>query len=165
MKSINAKIAFSSLTHNKGRVITRIISLALGLTLGVFLLSYVNYRYNYDNFLPDNDRLYKVFTNVAKEGGGVDQLTHAPLAHSLMRDCAEVETGTRIYGSMTFAWKDEDDKEHQLTTYSVDTLFFNVLDFGLIVGDPGKLGDFGNIFILKSATIIQYTIKGRFMSR
>ena len=151
MKSINAKIAFSSLTHNKGRVITRIISLALGLTLGVFLLSYVNYRYNYDNFLPDNERLYKVFTNVAKEGGGVDQLTHAPLAHSLMRDCAEVETGTRIYGSMTFAWKDEDDKEHQLTTYSVDTLFFNVLDFGLIIGDPGKLGDFGNVFISEEA--------------
>src|SRR5574344_223107 len=145
--SINAKIAFSSLIRNKGRIFTRILSLALGLMLGVFLLSYVNYRYNYDNFLPDNDRLYKVFTNVAKEGGGVDQHTHAPLAHSLMRDCAEVETGTRIYGSMTFAWKDEDDKEYQLTTERVDTLCVNVLDFGLIVGDPGKFGDFGKVCI------------------
>ena len=149
--SINAKIAFSSLIRNKGRVFTRILSLALGLMLGVFLLSYVNFRYNYDNFLPDNDRLYKIFVNVEREGGGVDELTHAPLAHSLMRDCPEVESGTRIFGSMTFAWTDENQKEHQLTSYAVDSLFFSVLDFGLISGDASQLLDFNNVFLSEEA--------------
>lgn len=149
--SINAKIAFSSLIRNKGRIFTRILSLALGLMLGVFLLSYVNFRYNYDNFLPDNDRLYKIFVNVERVGGGVEELTHAPLAHSLMRDCPEVESGTRIFGSMTFAWTDENKKEHQLTSYAVDSLFFSVLDFGLISGDASQLLDFNNIFLSEEA--------------
>ncbi|MDO4461648.1 MAG: ABC transporter permease [Bacteroidia bacterium] len=144
-------MAFKSLTNSKGRVLTRIISLAMGLTLGVFLLSYVNYRYHFDNFLPDNERIYKIFLNIAKDGGGVDQLTHAPLAHSLMKDCPEVQAGTRIYGSMTFAWADQEAKEHELTIYSVDTLFFDVLDFGLIRGKVSDLNDFGNIFISEEA--------------
>jgi len=149
--SVNAKIALRSLVRNKGRVFTRIISLTLGLALGVTLLSYVNYRFNYDNFLPDYDRIYKIFTNVQKDGGGVDEHTHAPLAHSLMRDCPAVEYGTRMYGPATYNWTDEQDKEHSLTAYSVDTLFFKVLDFGLVTGDPSKLNEFGHIFISEEA--------------
>lgn len=145
--SINAKIALRSLTRSKGRVFARILSLTLGLALGVYLLSYVNYRYNYDNFLPDHDRIYKIFTNVLREGGGIDQNTHAPLAHSLMRDCPGVECGTRIYGGSTYNWTDEDGKEYAMKGYCVDSLFFDVLDFNLLVGDPNMLNDFGHIFI------------------
>jgi len=145
--SVNAKIALRSLVRNRGRVIARILSLTLGLALGVFLLSYVNYRYNYDNFLPDNDRIYKIFTNVLREGGGIDQHTHAPLAHSLMRDCPGVECGTRLYGPSTNNWTDEEGKEYAMEGYSVDSLFFDVLDFGLLTGNPDLLNDFGHIFI------------------
>lgn len=149
--SVNAKMAFRCLTRSKGRAFTRILSLTLGLSLGVFLLSYVNYRYNYDNFLPDSGRIYKVFTNVLKEGGGIDQHTYAPLAHSLMRDCPGVECGTRLYGAMTYSWTDESGKEHELTGYAVDTLFFKVLDFGLLTGDPNLLNDYGHVFISEDA--------------
>lgn len=145
--SINAKIALRSLTRSKGRVFARILSLTLGLALGVYLLSYVNYRYNYDNFLPDHDRIYKIFTNVLREGGGIDQQTYAPLAHSLMHDCPGVECGTRMYGPMTYNWTDENGKEYEMTGYAVDSLFFDVLDFGLLVGDPEMMNDFGSIFI------------------
>ena len=145
------KFAFRSLTRSKGKVLARILSLTLGLALGVYLLSYVNYRFNYDNFLPDNDRIYKVFVNVLREGGGIDDHTYAPLAHSLMRDCPGVEYGTRMYGSSTYNWTDENDKEYELTSYAADSLFFNVLDFDLLVGDPNMLNDFGHIFISEEA--------------
>lgn len=149
---VNARMAFFSLTRRKGRVLSRIISLTLGLALGVFLLSFVNYRYNYDNFLPDNERIYKIFTNTsANGGGGIDQLTFSPLAHTLMRDCPEVESGTRIFGPMTFAWTGEDKSEHQLTAYACDSLFFKVLDFGLLTGDAASLGDFNNMLLSEEA--------------
>lgn len=147
MKTTNILLAIRSLTRSKGRVFSRILSLTLGLALGVYLLSYVNYRCNYDNFLPDNERIYKVFTNVLSKGGGIDQQTHAPLAHSLMHDCPGVECGTRMYGSSTYNWTDENGKEYEMTGYAVDSLFFKVLDFGLLVGNPDMLNDFGHIFI------------------
>lgn len=149
--SVNAKIAFRSLVRNRGKVITRILSLTLGMALGVTLLSYVNYRFNYDNFLPDHGRIYKIFTNVLQDGGGIDDHTHAPLAHSLMRDCPAVEYGTRLYGSSTYNWTDDQEKEHSLTSYHVDSLFFKVLDFGLVSGDPAKLNEFGHVFISEEA--------------
>ncbi|MDO4497131.1 MAG: ABC transporter permease [Bacteroidales bacterium] len=149
--SINAKMAFHSLTRSKGRVFTRILSLTLGLTLGVLLLSYVHNRYNFDNFLPNHERLYKVFVNYGKEGGGTEDRTFSPLAHSLMRDCPEVEASARLFGSMTMSWSDAADKEHELTVYGVDTLFFDVLDFGLMRGSKSDLREFGNIFLSEEA--------------
>lgn len=131
----NLSFAFHYLWKSGLRSLPRVLSLTLGLTLGILLLSYVNYRFNYDSFLPDSERIYKVFLNYRMDnGGGIDQGTNVPLARSLVQDCAEVESATSLYGEMKGSWAYQE-KEYMLTYYATDSLFFSTLDFGLLRGD------------------------------
>ncbi len=135
---VNLKFAARYLVRNCGKTVPRIISLTLGLTLALFLLSYVNYRFNYDNFLPDKERIYKIFYNEGTSGGIISECTPGPLAESLMNDCPEVEYAARMYGAInTLLFRD--DQEYSVTAYAVDSLFFKVLDYGLMTGDDNLL--------------------------
>lgn len=118
----------------------RIISMVLGLSLGVLLLSYVNYRFNYDAFLPDNKRIYKIFINDKANSGELSQTVYGPLAESLMRDCPGVEWATRIFGPMDYEWK-YGDRKFRVNFYASDSLFFKVLDYGLLTGRESMLGE------------------------
>jgi len=136
--NVNLIFSFRYLLRNSEKTIPRIISLTLGLFLGVFLLSYVNYRFNFDNFLPDNDRIYKIFINDKVNSGELVQNVYGPLAESIIQDCPGVENATRLFGPMDQEWKFEEQK-YSVNVYATDSRFFKVLDFGLITGDESNL--------------------------
>jgi len=136
--NVNLKFALRYLFRNSGKSLPRIISLTLGLSMGVLLLSYVNWRFNFDRFIPDNDRVYKLFINTKASDGEIQQLTHGPLAQSLMNDCPEVEYAARMYGPMDYQWF-EGDREFSVTAYAADSFFFKVMDFGMVAGTDGIL--------------------------
>lgn len=145
--NVNLKFAFRYLLRHGGKTLPRVISLTLGLFLGVFLLSYVSYRFNFDNFLPDNDRIYKVFINDKVNSGELVQAVYGPLAESIIQDCPGVESATRLFGPMNQDWKYGEQK-YGINAYATDSRFFKVLDFGVITGDESILeNDHDKIFI------------------
>jgi len=145
--NVNLKFALRYLLRNSGKSLPGIISLTMGLALGVLLLSYVNWRFNFDRFLPDNDRIYKLFINTKASDGEISQYVHGPLAQSLMNDCPSVEYAARMYGPMEYQWF-RGDREYSVTSYAVDSMFFKVMDFGLIVGKDDVLStDADKVFL------------------
>jgi len=145
--NINLKFALRYLSRNSEKTLPRIVSLSLGMFLGVMLLSYVNYRFNFDNFLPDNERIYKIFINDKVNSGELAQNVYGPLAESLARDCPGIESATRQFGPMNQEWT-FDDRKFAVNAYAVDSSFFKVLDFGLITGKESTLeNDASQVFI------------------
>lgn len=55
------KLAIRQLLRKGDHKIARIISLTLGLTFGLLILSEVFYYYSFDRFFTDSDQLYIVF--------------------------------------------------------------------------------------------------------
>lgn len=58
MKDIG--IAFRSLFKKGQHNVMKIISLGVGLAIGLILIAKVHFEYTYDNFYPNGDRIYRV---------------------------------------------------------------------------------------------------------
>lgn len=56
--------AIQSTLHGRGSNVTKVISLSLGLTIGVLLFSQIAFELNYEKCYPDADRLVLVRIHV-----------------------------------------------------------------------------------------------------
>ena len=140
--------AFRYLFKSRGNNITRIISLSLGLFIGLLIFSYVTYDLTYDRFMPDRERVYQMWTNTGMNGMHKELV--APIAPAMKEEFPQVETATRLRerGSVVFYYGENFLKGR---TLSVDTCFFDVLDYGVVKGDPHEIfRDVNNIMISES---------------
>lgn len=134
----NGVYAFRYLLKARGSNITRIISLALGLIVGITIFSYVNYQLTFNRNFPDKERIYQMFTwyNVAGLEGASDYLT-APVAPAMAEEIPQIESATRFLRNNP----DCSYNEHvfNLKGIAADTCFFDVLDYGVILGKPKEI--------------------------
>ena len=70
------KIAARKLFRKGEHTATRIISLAIGLTFGLILLSEVFYYYSYEAFYPNSKQIYVVNSNFKSDKSSDEQSIH-----------------------------------------------------------------------------------------
>ena len=118
----------------------KIVCLAVGLATGIVLIGKAGFEQSWDNFFPTSDRIYVVCEDVVHEG----EYKHFPqtagaIAPALKRYCPQVEAATRY---TTFAWDmpivTDDDKRVRTNYALVDSCFFDVFPFRILVGNPKK---------------------------
>ena len=93
--------AIQSTLHGRGSNVTKVISLSLGLTIGVLLFSQIAFELNYEKCYPDADRLVLVRgggenVKTGEKGEGYDDGTpfvdhSAPKYHADLRSVSEVD--------------------------------------------------------------------------
>ena len=64
----NIGIAIRSLFKRGQHNVKKIISLGIGLTIGLVLIAKVHFENTYDNFYPDGDRIYRVYEKFFMNG-------------------------------------------------------------------------------------------------
>lgn len=138
MKNLN--IALRSL-FKKGRSNgIKILSLGVGLAMGLVLISKVCFERSFDKFYPDSDRIYRLHENIIRDGeyksygqvsGGV--------ATAMQVEIPEVEKATRL----TYIEGDKElfktqDGNRYSARYVVmgDTNVFDLLPRPILIGDP-----------------------------
>ncbi|MCD8041707.1 MAG: ABC transporter permease [Tannerellaceae bacterium] len=131
-------MAFRSL-RKKGRSNgIKILSLAVGMAMGLVLISKVIFEFTYDDFFPDKERIYMVNTNSVRgdeEPREYPQVSGA-IAPGMKREIAEVEVATRFTWLGDFVFKTlEDNHRYKGLFILADTCFFDVLPFPVIAGD------------------------------
>lgn len=135
----NIAYALRYLMKTTGSNIIRIISVTLGLAIGLLVFSYVAFEASFDRFMPDRERIYQIWSNYNVDGlqGNSSQL-YGTIAPAVMEEFPQVEAATRYIavGDRTIAY-DESDFEYR--GLFADSLFFDVLDYGVIVGDPRRI--------------------------
>ena len=138
--------------HNSD-ILIKVLSLGVGLAVGIVLIAKVFFELSYDSFYKDIDRVYTINTWYSHQGEEKDygQVSGA-VAVGFMEEVPGVEVGTRttyVFDGDTYL--DEDGNKLKGTLVCADTCFFQVFDRPILVGNPVKiLGKWGGVMISRS---------------
>ena len=138
--------------HNSD-ILIKVLSLGVGLAVGIVLIAKVFFELSYDSFYKDIDRVYSIYTWYSQNGDENDygQVSGA-VAVGFMEEVPGVEVGTRttyVFNGDTYL--DEDANKLKATLVCADTCFFKVFDRPILAGDPVKaLAKFGSVMVSRS---------------
>jgi putative ABC transport system permease protein len=132
----------------------KILSLGIGLAIGIVLIAKVCFELSYDSFYKDVDRIYKIKAEwvMGDQNGDGDGISGA-VAPGFKAEVPGVEEATRF----TLGWRDLNylDEEGNIVfsgkTIIADTSFFKVFTQPVLAGDIIKaLGDKDHIAVSRS---------------
>ena len=138
--------------HNSD-ILIKVLSLGVGLAVGIVLIAKVFFELSYDSFYKDIDRVYTINTWYSHQGEEKDygQVSGA-VAVGFMDEVPGVEAGTRttyVFNGNTYL--DENGNKLSGTLVCADTCFFQVFDRPILAGDPVKvLGKWGSVLVNRS---------------
>ncbi len=135
-------------------ILIKILSLGVGLAVGIVLIAKVFFELSYDSFYKDIDRVYTINTWYSQNGDENDygQVSGA-VAVGFMEEVPGVEVGTRttyVFHDVD-TYLDEDGNKLKATLVCADTCFFKVFDRPILAGDPIKaLAKYGTVMVSRS---------------
>ncbi|SFK85036.1 ABC transporter permease [Proteiniphilum acetatigenes] len=95
----NLKLAYRNLFRKKQNNLIKILSLGMGLAVGLVLLSKVSFERNYDDFYPENDRIYRIESRVIRNDEPKDYgNVSGAIAPGMKAEVPGVESATRFTG-------------------------------------------------------------------
>ena len=134
--------------------IVKILSLALGLAIGVVLIAKVCYELQYDTYYQDNERVYKIMTGYSRTGEDEmngDRVSGA-VAPGFRQYVPGVEFATRItpvFENNNYYTEEKNKLESDLVL--ADTSFFDIFNRKIYVGDPHIiLDDMAKVMVSRS---------------
>ena len=143
-----------TLLRGQGGTAEKIISLTLGLAMGVLLFAQIAYELSFDRFYPNPDTLVMLrMRNVTKgvPEYGYNYGTYRPAAADLSEAFPElVESASLTSNLWTPAFYKDDKKLDDIQTLFADTAYFATTGLTLLKGDPKDLALHSNAFISES---------------
>lgn len=137
----------------KNDILIKVLSLSIGLSVGIALIAKVFFELSYDSFYKDIDRVYTIRTWYTQQGDEHDygQVSGA-VAVGFMEEVPGVESGTRttyVFNGDTYL--DENGNKLKATLVCADTCFFKVFDRPILAGDPEQaLSKWGCVMVSRS---------------
>ena len=119
----------------------KILSLGIGLAIGIVLIAKVCFELSYDGFYKDVDRIYCIQTNYEQQGQSYDypQVSGA-VAPGFKAEVPGVGEATRITGYFSNdRYLDEEGRVITGNFRLADSCFFKVFDQPILVGDPATV--------------------------
>lgn len=117
----------------------KILALAVGLAMGLVLVAKVCFERSYDNFYPDNERIYLVKSDLNRDGkkDSWGQVSGA-IAPGMKAEVPGVEFATRYtrIGENNELIMTPEEQYLTATILLADTSFFDIFPRPLLVGDP-----------------------------
>lgn len=138
----NIEIAIRSLFKPGQHNVMKIISLGVGLTIGLVLIAKVHFENTYDTFYPDADRIYRVYEKFLMNGEVGDHgQTPGGVIPLLKQETPEIEAATRYTYLRENSPFTLSDNKHRLkaTFILADSCFFDVLPRPMRIGDPKQI--------------------------
>lgn len=134
--------AFRSL-FKKGRLNgIKILSLGIGLAMGLVLISKVCFELFYDDFYPDAERIYQIQENMSLGEQKVEKnpTSSGGIAVGMREEIPEVETATRIeiLGDDNVFFT-SDKRKYTADCIMADSCFFDVLPRKMLIGDAKQI--------------------------
>ena len=132
------KILFRSLFKRGKNSAIKIISLSTGLALGLVLIAKVYFEQSYNNFFPDNERVYQVlsvYSSTTEDDGSYDN-TSGGIALGMKDELPEVEFAMR-YTGLTYdaVMISLDKKRYYGNVIMGDSCLFDIFPRRILAGD------------------------------
>ncbi len=120
---------------------TKVISLTIGLFVGVIAFSYCTFEMNYDNFHKDAEHIFRIGTPEGDNG------SRAPLVSELKQEMPEIKEVTCFSRQQVYTYQTPKHTFYVNTIFA-DTSFFRIFSFQVLSGNPHTdLNDPHKIFI------------------
>lgn len=148
--------AIQTILHGRGSNITKVLSLSLGLTIGILLFSQINFELSYEKCYPEAERIVLIRggaenVKTGEKPTGFDDSLYAPLASAMAADLPQqVESGTTIFSFESLAVFKEDKKLEDVNYAYVDTCYFRTMGVEVLKGNPQELMNTDNAFVSES---------------
>jgi putative ABC transport system permease protein len=129
-----------SLLKKRNHNLLKILSLGVGLALGLVLIASVCFERSYNDFFPDNERIYQLISNYSSsEGSMVYPQTPGAVAAGMKTELPEVEAATRF----TWLARDAvmvtpDKKKYSGNMILADSCLFDIFPRPLLAGGEAK---------------------------
>lgn len=136
----------------RGNNLIKIISLTLGLFVGLILFAQVAFEMSYDNFYPDKEQLYLLYVKGKTPGNETYDVhvVNSPFAPTMYKDIPEVISAANIFYNITDMRFKVDGNAFEERTVFADSLFFHTLGLPVLEGDPKELRVENVMFISES---------------
>jgi len=123
------------------------LGLTIGFTISILVFSWVKHEVSYDKFHANSKDIYRILT-LSEEGTGYG--SPAPLGPTIEDEIPAIVNTCRIIDLPKLQFKVEETVDYETKGLSVDSSFFNIFSFELVVGHANTLfDDPGNIVITK----------------
>ena len=143
-----------TLLRGHGGTAEKIISLTLGLAMGVLLFAQIAYELSFDRFYPSPDTLVMLRMRNVTKGAPEPEYnygTYRPAAADLSEAFPElVESACLTSNFWRPAFYKDDKKLEDIQTLFADTAYFATTGLTLLKGDPKDLALHSNVFISES---------------
>ena len=150
----NLKISYRNLFKKRENNLIKILSLGIGLAVGLVLLAKVTFELNYEDFYPGSDRIYQIQSNVIQDNkeNAYGQVSGA-VAPGFKAEIPEVEAATRLtWLSSDANYRTTDKNLYKGTFILADENFFDVLPRPIIAGDAKEILS-GNLTAMVSKSV------------
>ncbi|MEM7659408.1 MAG: ABC transporter permease, partial [Bacteroidota bacterium] len=129
-------VALRVFSREKLYTLVNIIGMALGMTLALLILGYVQYELSYEALNPNADRLVRITMDYLDGETVVDQdcETYPPLGPMCKRVIPEVEAYVRTYGIDQRPVRVGDKFFSEPMIYAADSSFFRLFNYPLLFG-------------------------------
>ena len=126
---------------SKKDTLIKVLSLGVGLAVGIVLVAKVFYELSYDGFYKDADRIYRIQSNYTQNGQSDEWSgVSGGVATGFMHEVPGVECGTRVTSIFNRdIYLDEEGSRLEGFLVFADTCFFKVFDRPVLAGDPAKV--------------------------
>ena len=115
----------------------KILSLGIGLAIGIVLIAKVCFELSYDSFYKDVDQIYMIKENFIMQNEPKDySRTSGAIAPGFRAEVPGVEAATRYTDVSNNHFYDENDNLITGVCLGVDTCFFDFFERTVLVGDP-----------------------------
>ena len=118
--------------------VIKIISLGLGLAVGLILISKVCFEQSYDRFYPEYDRIYQIQENISMEKGKMESFGQVSggVAPGMRAEIPEVQAATRLtYIGDNEIFYTTDKRRLSGAFILADSCLFDILPRHMIVGN------------------------------
>ncbi len=127
------KTAFRNLFKNRLFTVINIAGLSLGIAVAILILLFVRNEMAYDHWLPDSDRIYRVWRTSFGHKGTV--FTPDPLAETLVENFPEVEQAAALSPAGETLLDFENERLYVEDIAVVDSTFFNIAQLPFLHGN------------------------------
>lgn len=137
----NFIIALRSLFKKGQHNVMKIISLSIGLTVGLVLIAKVYFEQSYDHFYPDIERIYRVQAEYFRDNKSHNyECTPGGIVLTLQQEIPEIESATRFtsLGENNFTLTDSQ-KKLKGEIIMGDTCLFDILPRPVLVGNAKEV--------------------------
>lgn len=149
-----------TLLRERSSNIIRIISLSLGLTIGILLFSQIAFELNYEQCYPESERLAIVrgqITNLTSgetmgdDGSNYDYTVCDPVAATLAQDMSEeIESASCVLSGGQYKMYYENKLIQDTHYIYADTCFFQTFGIPVLKGNPKDMIMPGSVFVSES---------------